>query len=136
MIQTFVDRWEQNKHIAEDEFRREAPQSYTAVVKAAVLAIKGDAYDEHNLDPERIHVIDDGHYQGTLLFVIGAEGYQPSTYHAVAVSYGSCSGCDTLEAIRGYSDEPATDDQIAQYMTLAMHIVQGMRQISGYDMLA
>ena len=132
MIQAFVDRWEQNKQIAEDEFRREAPQSYTAVVKAAVLAVKGDAYDEPNLDPERIHVIDDGHYQGTLLFVIAAENYQPSTYHAVAVSYGSCSGCDTLQAINGYSDDPPTDEQVGQYMTLALHIVQGLRQISGY----
>lgn len=132
MIQAFVDRWDQNKGIAEEKFRQAHPQSYMDVVAAVVEAVKGDTYDDHNLDPKRIHLIDDGHYQGTLLFVIAAENYQPSTYHAVAVSYGSCSGCDTLQAINGYSDDPPTDEQVGQYMTLALHIVQGLRKIAGY----
>ena len=37
---------------------------------------------------ERIHRIDDGDYQGTLVFVIGGKGYQLSTYWYVKVSYG------------------------------------------------
>jgi len=49
------------------------------------------------------------------------------------VSYGSCSGCDTLEAIRDYSGDTPTEKQLDEYMTLALHVVQGLRQISGYD---
>lgn len=60
--------------------------------------------------PERIHQIDDGDYQGTLIFVIGAGGYQPSRYWYVKVGYGSCSGCDTLQAIRGYEDDAPTKE--------------------------
>ncbi len=86
-----------------------------------------DAYD--SMDPERIHRIDDGDYQGTLVFVIGASGYQPSTYWYVTVGYGSCSGCDTLEAIRFYGDDPPTSQQVTDYATLAPHIVEGLREM-------
>ena len=57
------------------------------------------------------------------MFIIGAKGYQPSDYWYVKVGYGSCSGCDTLEAIRGYSDEKPTPDQVKDYVTLALHVV-------------
>lgn len=75
-------------------------------------------------DLTRIHEIDDGDYQGTLLFVVAAQGYQPSTYWATKVSYGSCSGCDTLEAIWDMG-EGAGD-----YYTLALHMIQGLQEIT------
>ena len=78
-------------------------------------------------DPERIHRIDDGNYQGTLVYVIGEKGYQPDKYWYVKVDYGSCSGCDTLEGIRDYTDDAPTDEQAKDYMTVALHIVQGMK---------
>jgi hypothetical protein len=134
VIEALVERWEQNKPLVREEFTKAHPSSYMDVVKAVVTHIKGEEYTEPNLDPERIHLIDDGDYQGTLLFVIAAEGYQPSTYYAVTVSYGSCSGCDTLQSISVYSDETPTEEQVDQYMTLALHIVQGIRQIAGYSL--
>jgi len=66
-----------------------------------------------------------------LLFVVAAEGYQPSTYWAVKVEYGSCSGCDTFESIREYGNAPPTDEQAKKYFTLALHIVQGLREVGG-----
>ena len=63
------------------------------------------------------------------MFVIAARGYQPSDYWYVKISYGSCSGCDTLEAIRAYSDDPPTPEQIDDYLTLALHIVQGLKKM-------
>lgn len=134
MIPEIIERWEANKGQVEAAFREAHPGSYTAVVKTVVEAVQGEEYHGVDLDPERIHVIDDGHYQGTLLFVIGGKGYQPSDYYAVAISYGSCSGCDTLQAINGYSDEKPTDEQVGQYMTLALHVAQRMRKIAGYDL--
>lgn len=130
MDMELVKRWESNKAAIRETFAAEHPADYDAVVKAVVSAIGGE---EHagtiTLDPERIHCIDDGNYQGTLVFVIAEKGYQPGDYWYVKVSYGSCSGCDTLEAIRGYLDNTPDADQVDQYMTLALHIVQGLKKM-------
>lgn len=77
-------------------------------------------------DPDRIHAIDDGAYQGTLIFVVGASGYQPTHYWATQVSYGSCSGCDALVAALGYGE---SRNYQALY-TLTLHMLQSMRPIS------
>lgn len=71
--------------------------------------------------------------QGALVYVIGATGYQPDKYWYVKVGYGSCSGCDTLEAIREYQDGKPTERQVNKYMTLALHIVQGLRLMGGSE---
>lgn len=105
------------------KFAAAHPEDYAAVVKAVVEVVSDD------LDPERVHAIDDGHYQGTLVFVIAEAGYQPSRYWYVMVAYGSCSGCDTLEGIRKYDDDPPTEKQIDLYMTLALHVVQGLKEM-------
>ena len=128
MIQNFIDRFTTNQAAIEAKFRAAHPESYEDVVRVVVDAVKGDEYD--HMDPSRIHTIDDGDYQGTLLFVIASSGYQPSKYWYVKVGYGSCSGCDTLQDIRGYTDEPVTDQQLRDYMTLALHIVQGLKEMS------
>jgi hypothetical protein len=127
MIQEFVDQFMENKDALRKVFATKHPDNYEEIVKNVAWAIRSDRGGD--LDPERITVIDDGNYQGTLVFVIGEAGYQPSDYWYVKVSYGSCSGCDTLEAIRRYDNEPPTDDQVDGYMTLALHIVQGIKKM-------
>lgn len=136
MIQKFVDNFMERKHILAEKFSEKHPNSYEEIVKAVVELIKDDEYDFP--DPERIHVIDDGDWQGTLLFVIASGGYQPDNYWYVKVSYGSCSGCDTLQAIHSgseWTDEgdyaAPTPSQVADYMTLALHVVQWMRSMQG-----
>lgn len=134
MIQTFVDRFMADNAQAKlkAQFGAKHPEEYKEIVKAVVgLVTSTDEYGDDNPDPERIHEINDGDYQGTLLYVIAAKGYQPSDYWFVKVSYGSCSGCDTLQAIHSYSDDPPTEDQIKQYMTLALHVVQGLKKMDG-----
>ncbi len=61
--------------------------------------------------------------------MIPAGGYQPSDFWYVVVGYGSCSGCDTLEAIRSYEDTPPSVEQINDYMGLALNIVQGIKKM-------
>jgi hypothetical protein len=128
VIQNFIDRFMANQAAIEAKFKAAHPESYEDIVRVVVDAVKGDEYD--HMDPSRIHTIDDGDYQGTLLFVIASSGYKPSKYWYVKVGYGSCSGCDTLQDIRGYTDEPVTDQQLRDYMTLALHIVQGLKEMS------
>lgn len=128
MIQEFVNRFMAGKAQLESLFKQSHPEDYKQIVQRVVSVIADPTgYDQPS--QERVHQIDDGDYQGTLVFVIGASGYQPSDYWYVKVGYGSCSGCDTLEAIRDYSDLPPSDSQVQDYMTLALHVVQGIKKM-------
>jgi hypothetical protein len=128
VIEKFIHRFDAKRGAIRASFAAKAPEDYKAIVRAVATALH-DEDDYESPDPERVHQIDDGHYQGTLVFVIGAQGYQPSTYWYVKVGYGSCSGCDTLERIRMYCDEPPSPEQVEQYMTLAVHVLQGIKQM-------
>jgi len=139
LITNFIERWDANRENAKVYFSKKEnkPGSYLDLVKY-VVGVIGSEEDEYGFgstpDPNRIHVVDDGDYQGTLLFVIGASGYQPSDYWAVKVSYGSCSGCDTFQLIDlpyDYDDEPyvVSERAIDDLCTLCLHIVQGLKEI-------
>ncbi len=128
MIQDFVTRFDQKRAELADQFSKAHPGSYAEIVKMVITAVTSEE-SYRDPDPKRIHCIDDGHYQGTLIFVIAAKGYRPSDYWYVRVWYGSCSGCDTLEGIKGYEDALPTKDQVDQYMVLALHIVQGLKMM-------
>ena len=135
MIQVFVDRFMERKAKLR-ELLSKRPDSYKAILEILVDVVsdgEDGSYGEE-LDKSRIHEIDDGDYQGTLVFVIGACGYQPSAYWYTRVSYGSCSGCDTLQAVRGWDDE-ISKDEIDGYETLALHMLQAMKRM-GDDSLA
>lgn len=135
MIQQFVNRFMSAEGVIRAELRAKHPDDYDALVKRVVEIVgveEQGVYDDRP-DPDRITVIDHGDYQGTRLYIIGARGYQPSVYWSVFVDYGSCSGCDTLERIRDYGDEPPADKQVGEYWTLMLHIVQDMRRLSARD---
>ena len=126
MIEEFVRLYHEHEMELAAVLGTEAPSCYQDIVTAVVKWVLRHSEGWERPDPERIHLIDDGDYQGTLVFVIGAHGYQPSKYWAVKVGYGSCSGCDTLEAIR-FEDDPEVRRK--DLMTLALHIVQGLKEI-------
>jgi len=128
MIQKFVNRFMAAESVLRETFAAKHPDAYIDIVKAVVSVI-GEEGEWGEPDATRIHQIDDGDYQGTLVFVIAARGYQPWEYWYVTVGYGSCSGCDTLEGIRDYSIELPTKEQVDAYMTLALHIVQGLKSM-------
>ena len=129
MIKEFVERWEKNKAVLRERYRKERPDNYEAIVRNVVELLHDE--DEYNsIDPKRIHVIDDGDYQGTLVFVIASSGYQPHKYWYVRVYYGSCSGCDALESIREWEDE-ISEEETNGYMTLSLHVVQKLKEMDG-----
>lgn len=127
MDQRIVDAFIDRKPDLRSQFAAERPGSYEAIVRAVVEAVNSKR-EWDKLDLSRMQVIDHGHYQGTQLFVIPEEGYQPSTYWTVFVHYGSCSGCDSLEAARGWEDE-ITSEEVDKYMLLALHIAQGLKKL-------
>ena len=129
MIQKFIERFTENKVVIHDWFTKYHPEDYKQIVQKVVEIISDeDGYYEEP-DPSRIHEINDGDYQGTLVYIIPERGYQPGCYWAVKVNYGSCSVCDTLEGIRNYSDEPPSEQQVKDYMMLSLHVVQGIKEI-------
>jgi len=140
MIQEFVNRFMAAKPTLQEAFSKAVPESYKDIVTSVVrvLAVDEAGEDYGQPDPSKIHVIDDGDYQGTQLFVIAENSYQPDKYWTVFVRYGSCSGCDTLERLRDddyrrYDDEdkdrPVKPEVVEQLMTMALHVVQEMKEI-------
>ena len=96
---------------------------YSDIVRIVIDAIHED-YGDPN--PNAISEIDDGDYQGTLLFVIPEDIYQPYDYWYVRVAYGSCSVCDTLQ---GVLDSHNREKQLDGLFTLALHIFQGLKKM-------
>lgn len=97
MIQEFVDRVME----AEDELKEwvveEEPKDWSRLVQKVIETINPD-HQEHwsdGPDPERIHEIDDGDWQGTKLFLIANDTYhrwKRSERNILATYIEYCSG--------------------------------------------
>ena len=130
MDQVFVDKFMNGREQLKAIFKKEHPEDYQDIVKKVIDIINPDGFAHELPDPERIHQIDDGDYQGTLVFVIASRGYGLHSYWYVMISYGSCSGCDTLINIHRFQrDDPPNDQQVEDYMTLALHVVQNIKRM-------
>lgn len=129
MIQEFVDAFMAKKDKLIHVFQEKHPDEYIDIVKA-VVSVLSEAASVELPSPEKIHEIGYENYQGTLVFVIGSEE-SSSDYWYVKIEYGSCSACDTLQGIRDYTEDKPTEEQVDDYMTLALHIVQAMKKMSG-----
>lgn len=127
MIKEIIEQWDESKNSLEDYFRNKKQSEYCTylnIVKAIfTYAIEG-------YDVSRIHQIDDGEYQGTLLFIIPKKEYQPciDDYLYTYVDYGSCSLCDTLQGICDYDEDKPSKEQVKKYMILALHLVQHLNK--------
>lgn len=139
MIKEFCLAWEKNKNKLE-EYLRTTPQSeygsYKDLVRLIfniVINTNERIYDQY--DTENIVSIDNGDYQGTLIFILHRENYQLglSGYVFTSVDYGSCSGCDTLLSISGYEDGLPSDEQVEDYMTLCLHLLERCKFMDGGD---
>jgi hypothetical protein len=129
MVEKFAQQFQQHGFDAfVDQYQENPPGSYDAIFEDVVRFL-ADENDFDAPDPDRVTVIDHGDWQGTRVWVVAEQGYQPSRYYVCKVGYGSCSGCDTFEAIRGWGDpEDVTEEQAKDYATLALHMVQGMKE--------
>ena len=129
MIKEFVEKWEARKHELEEYFRTHNQNDYREYVhivkKLFDIVIDG-------FNSERITVVDDGDWQGTQIFLIPRDTYQPSSEDYVFTHnyYGSCSGCDTLLAINEYGGGLPSEKQIGEYMTLALHLLQQLKWLN------
>ncbi len=129
MIQEFVNLYMQNKHKLEAKYLENHPESYTELVKN-VIELLHDPEEHGTPDPDNIIEINHGDYQGTLVYVIPSDSYQPGDYWYVKIAYGSCSGCDMLDWIKSKEFyEVPNEQQVKDYMTLSLHVVQAIRSM-------
>jgi len=130
MIKYFIKRFDNKRNALKKEFSKKHMEDYQQLVKVVIEAITDDEREEP--DPDKIHIIDDGEYEGTIVFIIASKEQTPAKYWYVKISYGSCSFCDTLQTIHSLSnvnDPVPNKQQIKDYMTLALHIVQNLKEM-------
>ena len=137
MLKYCLEKWNKNKAELEEAIREDCyinEYEYKYIVQLVVDYILNDEENEYSgtWDRGKITVIDDGDYQGTLLFLIPIDTYQPSEYEYLLTfcSCGSCSGCDTLQRIQ-YGLESLDnglpgEGQVKQYMQLCKDLVCNM----------
>lgn len=128
MLKIIRDKWDRNKDKLQETLIKGNTFnecSYIDLVKLSFQIIFNSDGEGVQLDIKKITEIDDGDYQGTLLYLIPFETSQPSEYEYLMthVSYGSCSGCDTLQSIQDYSKRFLTDQQVSDFMTLCKDIL-------------
>lgn len=135
MIKYCVKKWNKNKDKLYNELKDDLNLNaceYEYLVRLVVKHILNGDIDESSeyeqWDDTRITIVDNGDYQGTLLFIIPQKTYQPQEFEYLItyVDYGSCSGCDTLQSIQSFSGDKPTDSQLKDYMTLCKDLVCNM----------
>lgn len=132
MIKEFCLAWEKNKDKLEEYFRTTKQDEYDEYKTLVGLLFDivvnpefGD-WDNNKFDTKNILEIDDGDYQGTEIFILHKNVYQPyiEDYVYTSTYYGSCSGCDTLMGISEYDDGLPSESQVKDYMDLCLHLLQ------------
>ena len=129
MIKIMKELW--NKHEKELRERLEKrndvhQMEYVDLVHLTFETIFNGDDREVKLNLKEMTEIDNGNYQGTMLYLIPFKTYQPAEYEYLMtyVSYGSCSGCDALQAAKSWCDEgPLTGKELKAVMAICKDIV-------------
>lgn len=133
MLKILVEKWDENKDQLKKQLETRTDLNscdYKDLVKMTFdVILNSDEYTK--IDTEKIVEINHGDYQGTLLYMIPFDRYQPSEndYLITYVSYGSCSGCDTLQRIQEYGEELLTETQVKDFMALCKDLICNARRL-------
>lgn len=127
MIKDFVEAWDERKDSLRNYIATHIQTKYRSYKDLVKLLF--DIVINPEMTPfvtEEITEVDNGDYQGTLIYLLHKDYYQPSLedYVYTSVGYGSCTGCDTLLRIQEGGDGLPSDEQIEDYMMLCLHLLQ------------
>lgn len=133
MEKDFVAQWNKNKDRLLDYFKNNDNHTaldYDEIVKKLFeLVINHEANTTYSV--EDMVVMTHGDYQGTQVYILHKQTYQPDVTDYVYTHnyYGSCSGCDTLQSLQGYGSDAKVPDeeQLTEYMQLALNLLQQLR---------
>jgi hypothetical protein len=130
MLKFCRDAWYENKDKLEAVIMMDTKLNscdYSYLVELVIEYILNPSIETgwKKFDAKNITVIDNGDYQGTILFMIPRKTYQPNfnDYLLTYSYYGSCSGCDTLLSIQDWEDGVPTENQVKDYMALCKDLV-------------
>ena len=132
MIKYFVKAWDNNKENLREYFKNNKQEEYCNIYENILKAIIDNVLNKENVKfvSDDIDVIDYGDYQGTQIITFHVDTYQPTvddTFYT-SVYYGSCSVCDTLQAICSWNyDKLPTEEQLNDYMELALDMIQNIK---------
>lgn len=137
MIKEFIEKWDKYKNELEKYFAmtdQSEYQEYQDIVKVLFEKVINRDITYGKYDIKNMIVIDDGDYQGTQIFILHKDLYKPNVedYIYTNTYYGSCSGCDTLQAIQEWNGIPSKN-QVKEYMTLALHLLQKCEFMKGEE---
>lgn len=138
MIRYCIKKWNENKEKLREFLKMQKGLyqcEYLDLVIAVVEHVLNPSDNDYDFkwDSKNITMIDNGDYQGTLLFLIPQDTYQPYEYDYLItyVNYGSCSGCDTLMSIQSSEicdEDYLTDEQVKDYMVLCKDILTNIKK--------
>lgn len=141
MIESFVKKFDSKRPWLREQLGKPCDRSpsYGDLVRLLCTALEDPDDDSDFPDPARITRIDHGDYQGTIVFVIAAGGYQPHNHWATWVWYGSCGGCDTLQSINDdvpydyeHGKYTPSDKNVDAWLTVMLHLLQHMTEIVSF----
>lgn len=136
MEDKIIKKWEENKDKLRYFFQNTKQREYDSYAKIL------EAICENILLYKEPNVLESplGRYSGDSVFVLTDKaldcGYLGLSYNSdtccnesfiiTTNDYGSCSGCDTLLSISKRNTEFPSEEQVNEYMTLSLHLVQRM----------
>lgn len=133
MLKYCYEKWDKNKDKLENALRNDdriGEHSYLDLLRITVKHIlnNDNAPYSREWNTKRITQIDDGDYQGTLLFLIPEATYQPSEgeYLMTYIGYGSCGGCDVLQSIQPWEEGLPSEETVKNYMALCKDFITNM----------
>ena len=140
MIKYCIEKWDKNKDLLRSTLDNnkllnhvlnkndDDPLEYLEYKDLVKLTVMFILNDENEWNENKIKEIDDGDYQGTLLYLIPEDTYQPnsSEYLMTFVEYGSCSACDTLQEIQCFLDTRSRNESIDDLMNLCKDLICNM----------
>lgn len=130
MLKIMKELWGKNQ----DKLREELSSrddlnecSYKDLVKITFDKIYNDEsrFDYDNLSVDRVHEIDDGGYQGVLIYLIPFNTCypDPEDYLMTFAWYGSCSGCDALQGAQACETGKLTERQVKDFMSICKDLI-------------
>lgn len=147
MIKNFAEAWTKYKdnlqeRIAESETHTN--WDYDDLLKMLFETVINPYLGEQCKDTfnlEDITTIDNGSYSGVLVFVLYSGYFSPcvaSDYIYTTIDYGSCSVCDTLQAIQADYDEledkTPNKRQVNDYMNVCLQLLQNCYCMRAYGL--
>lgn len=132
MIAWILQQWEKNKNHLREYLKchNQNDYSYEKLVEILIRECINFGAQGYDLLSEEFTCLDHGEYQGTQIYILHRDTYQPSIedYYVFDNYYGSCSYCDTLLGIQYLDDsEYPTEEQLDEYMILYLHMIQRIK---------